>query len=127
MLRIQSGGGAAPFGSRYSSGRRATSFKTSSSSAAAVKPMTGHSMVPTLRDPSAPAQRTEAVYEMILRNSRFPEVLQGDIDAEVAAVEIGARRIRELCRRYGADTVEAAFQEPKAERAASPLPGPGLA
>ncbi len=31
----------------------------------AVKPMTGHSMVPTLRDPEAPAQRTEAVYEMI--------------------------------------------------------------
>ena len=31
----------------------------------AVKPMTGHSMAPTLRDPAAPAQRTEAVYEMI--------------------------------------------------------------
>ncbi len=31
----------------------------------AVKSMTGHSMVPTLRDPAAPAQRTEAVYEMI--------------------------------------------------------------
>jgi arylsulfatase A-like enzyme len=31
----------------------------------AVKPITGHSMVPTLRDPDAPAQRTEAVYEMI--------------------------------------------------------------
>jgi arylsulfatase A-like enzyme len=31
----------------------------------AVKPMTGHSMVPTLRDAQAPAQRTEAVYEMI--------------------------------------------------------------
>jgi arylsulfatase A-like enzyme len=31
----------------------------------AVKPMTGHSMVPTLRDADAPAQRTEAVYEMI--------------------------------------------------------------
>jgi len=55
--------------------------------------------------------RNEAVYEMILRNSRFPETLRGDIDAEVAAVEIGARRIRELCRRYGADTVEGAFKE----------------
>jgi len=31
----------------------------------AVKPMTGHSMVPTVRDAEAPAQRTEAVYEMI--------------------------------------------------------------
>jgi arylsulfatase A-like enzyme len=31
----------------------------------AVKPMTGTSMVPTLRSAGAPAQRTEAVYEMI--------------------------------------------------------------
>lgn len=31
----------------------------------ATKPMTGVSMVPTLLDPDAPAQRTEAVYEMI--------------------------------------------------------------
>jgi arylsulfatase A-like enzyme len=31
----------------------------------AVKPMTGRSMVPTLRSAEAPAQRTEVVYEMI--------------------------------------------------------------
>lgn len=52
----------------------------------------------------------EGVYDMILRNSRFPETIRGDIDAEVAAVEIGARRIQEVCRRYGTGTVEAAFR-----------------
>ena len=52
----------------------------------------------------------EAVYELILRNSRFPENLRGDIDAEVAALTIGAERIKELCRRYGRETVTAAFE-----------------
>jgi len=55
--------------------------------------------------------RNEAVYDLILRNTRFPETLRGDIDAEVAAVDVGARRIEELCMRYGVDTVEAAMVE----------------
>jgi N-methylhydantoinase B len=55
--------------------------------------------------------RNDGVYEMILRNSRFPEKLQGDIDAEVAATELGVRRLQDLCRRLGPDTVEAAFEE----------------
>ena len=55
--------------------------------------------------------RNDAVYEMILRNSRFPEKLRGDIDAEVAATELGVRRLQDLCRRLGPDTVEAAFEE----------------
>lgn len=52
----------------------------------------------------------EAVYDVILRNSRFPEILRGDIDAEVAALEIGVQRMKDLCRRYGVETVEAAFE-----------------
>ena len=46
---------------------------------------------------------------MILRNSRFPESLRGDIDAEIAACRLGAERLQGLCGRYGKDTVAACF------------------
>lgn len=53
----------------------------------------------------------EGLYDIILRNSRFPEDLRGDIDAFVGANEIIRRRVVELCERFGGDTVEAAFYE----------------
>jgi N-methylhydantoinase B len=52
----------------------------------------------------------EGLYKVILRNTRFPENLRGDIDAEVAALSIGVERITDLCRRFGVATVEAAFE-----------------
>lgn len=52
----------------------------------------------------------QALYEVILRNSRFPASLRGDIDAEVAACRMGATRLTELCRRYGRETVAEAFE-----------------
>lgn len=53
--------------------------------------------------------RNEDAWKIILRNSRFPDDLRGDIDAFVGATRIIQRRVEELCRRYGTDTVEAAF------------------
>ncbi|NNL85432.1 MAG: hydantoinase B/oxoprolinase family protein, partial [Myxococcales bacterium] len=53
----------------------------------------------------------EGLYEVLLRNSRFPEDLRGDIDSFVGANEIIRRRIVELCSRFGGDEVEAAFYE----------------
>ena len=41
------------------------------------------------------------LYDIILRNSRFPEDLRGDIDSFVGANEIIRRRIVELCERFG--------------------------
>lgn len=52
----------------------------------------------------------EAAFEIIARNSRLPEHLRGDIDAEIGACLVGSRRITELADRYGVDTLEAAFQ-----------------
>ena len=52
----------------------------------------------------------DALYTVILRNSRFPESLRGDIDAEIAACRLGADRLHGLCRRYGMDTVAACFE-----------------
>jgi N-methylhydantoinase B len=47
---------------------------------------------------------------VLVRNSRLPESLRGDLDAEVAACRMGAERIAELFRRYGRQTVEACFE-----------------
>lgn len=55
--------------------------------------------------------RNDGVYDMVLRNSRFADKLQGDLDAEVAATAVGVQRLQDLCRRLGPDTVEAAFEE----------------
>ncbi|HLZ27936.1 MAG TPA: hydantoinase B/oxoprolinase family protein [Chloroflexota bacterium] len=47
---------------------------------------------------------------VMVRNSRLPESLRGDLDAEVAACRMGAQRVTELFRRYGRQTVEACFE-----------------
>ena len=52
----------------------------------------------------------DAAFEIIARNSRLPEHLRGDIDAEIGACLVGSRRITELATRYGVETLEAAFQ-----------------
>jgi N-methylhydantoinase B len=52
-----------------------------------------------------------AAFEIIARNSRLPEHLRGDIDAEIGACLVGSRRVVELADRYGAETLEEAFQE----------------
>ncbi|UGS38306.1 hydantoinase B/oxoprolinase family protein [Capillimicrobium parvum] len=54
-------------------------------------------------------QRNEEAWKIILRNSRYPDDLRGDIDAFVGAARIIQRRVEELCRRYGTDVVEAGF------------------
>ncbi len=53
--------------------------------------------------------RNEDVWKVILRNSRYPDDLRGDIDAFVGATRIIQRRVVELCKRYGTDVVEAGF------------------
>jgi N-methylhydantoinase B len=47
---------------------------------------------------------------VMVRNSRLPDSLRGDLDAEVAACRMGAERIADLFRRYGRPTVEACFE-----------------
>jgi N-methylhydantoinase B len=43
----------------------------------------------------------DEVYRLILRNSRFPDLLQGDTKAMIAACRLGQQRLQELARRYG--------------------------
>jgi N-methylhydantoinase B len=47
---------------------------------------------------------------VIVRNSRLPDSLRGDLDGEVAACRMGAERIVDLFRRYGRAQVEACFE-----------------
>jgi N-methylhydantoinase B len=46
---------------------------------------------------------------LILANSRQPELVQGDMRAQIAATRMGVDRIGELCERFGADVVTGAF------------------
>ena len=45
----------------------------------------------------------EAAFRIITRNSRLSEHLAGDMDAEIGAARLGARRIVALAERYGVD------------------------
>ncbi|MDQ6774562.1 MAG: hydantoinase B/oxoprolinase family protein [Candidatus Dormibacteraeota bacterium] len=53
--------------------------------------------------------RNDDLYRVIVRNSRTPESFAGDLDSEVAACRMGARRLAGLFARYGQETVEACF------------------
>ncbi len=52
----------------------------------------------------------EAALKIMTRNSRMPESLAADLDAECAACLMGARRLGELFARYGRDAIEGAFE-----------------
>jgi N-methylhydantoinase B len=51
----------------------------------------------------------EAALKIMTRNSRMPESLAADLDAECSACLMGTRRLAELFERYGRATVEACF------------------
>ena len=65
-------------------------------------------MVPPIRlwDAGVP---NEAALKIMTRNSRMPDSLAADLDAECSACLMGARRLGEMFDRYGRDAVEACF------------------
>ena len=65
-------------------------------------------MVPPIKlwDAGVPNQ---AALTIMTRNSRMPDSLAADLDAECSACLMGARRMGELFDRYGTETVEACF------------------
>jgi N-methylhydantoinase B len=67
-------------------------------------------MVPPIRlwDQGVPNQ---AALTIMTRNSRMPESLAADLDAECSACLLGASRLAELFERYGCSAVEACFDE----------------
>jgi N-methylhydantoinase B len=65
-------------------------------------------MVPPIKLYDRGVPNREAI-KIITRNSRLPDHIAGDLDAECAAVSMGARRTAELFKRYGRTTVEGCF------------------
>ncbi len=67
-------------------------------------------MVPPIRlwDQGVP---NAAALRILTRNSRMPDSLAADLDAECSACLMGARRLAELYDRYGRDVVEACVDE----------------
>ncbi|MCC5576959.1 hydantoinase B/oxoprolinase family protein [Microtetraspora sp. AC03309] len=65
-------------------------------------------MVPPIKlwDQGVP---NRAALTIMTRNSRMPDSLAGDLDAECSACLMGSRRLGELFDRYGRDAVEACF------------------
>jgi N-methylhydantoinase B len=65
-------------------------------------------MVPPIKlwDQGVP---NDAALRIMTRNSRMPDSLAGDLDAECSACLMGGRRLGELFARYGRDAVEACF------------------
>jgi N-methylhydantoinase B len=53
----------------------------------------------------------EDIWELILANVRAPELLRGDMGAQLSAVRVAARRVQQLCARYGVDVVLAATRD----------------
>lgn len=55
-------------------------------------------------------KRNDEAFKIIRRNTRLPEILSADLDSEIQACIMGAKRMEELFQRFGTATVEACFQ-----------------
>ncbi len=53
----------------------------------------------------------DPLYRTIINNTRFPDDLRGDIDAEVMACRVGVRRFLGLLEMYGRELVDDALEE----------------
>ncbi len=51
------------------------------------------------------------VVRLLMRNSRQPEALRGDLQSQVGCTRVGAEKVKGLCDEYGMDTILTAFQE----------------
>lgn len=53
----------------------------------------------------------DTLVAMLRQNSRLPDTLMGDLNAQLAACNVGARRLQELADIYGTDLLMAIFDE----------------
>ncbi|MBM3573257.1 MAG: hydantoinase B/oxoprolinase family protein, partial [Alphaproteobacteria bacterium] len=51
------------------------------------------------------------VIDIVMANSRLPRSLYGDLNGQINALDLGARRLDQLLDEYGRDAVTAAFDE----------------
>lgn len=56
-------------------------------------------------------KRNDQVWHMLRTNIRLPDLVLGDMEAQIAASRIGAQRYLDLLERYGLETVTAASED----------------
>jgi N-methylhydantoinase B len=56
-------------------------------------------------------RRNDQVWHMVRDNIRIADLVVGDMNAQIAAAQIGAQRFLDLVRRYGRDTVSGAYED----------------
>jgi N-methylhydantoinase B len=56
-------------------------------------------------------KRNEAVWEIVRDNIRIPDLVVGDMNAQIAAAQIGAQRYLDLVNRYGRAIVRGAYED----------------
>lgn len=49
------------------------------------------------------------IVDILMRNTRLPQSAMGDLNGQLGALDLGAKRLNELLDEYGADTVKAAL------------------
>lgn len=55
-------------------------------------------------------QINQSLMDFILANTRFPDLVKGDLGAQIAACRTGENRYLALCKKYGADTIREAME-----------------
>src|SRR6266849_4633023 len=65
-------------------------------------------LLPPIKIVDGGAAQTD-IERIILANSRQPALMRGDVHAQIAVTQMGAARIKELCKRFDARTVADAF------------------
>lgn len=58
----------------------------------------------------AAGERNEEVFRIFTRNSRFPEIMKGDLNAILASCRLGKARMEEIFARFGAAATTGAFE-----------------
>ncbi len=66
--------------------------------------------IPALKFREA-GEYNETLVAILRLNSRLPDTLMGDLNAQLAACTVGGRRLQELADRYGPDFLMAVFEE----------------
>ena len=56
-------------------------------------------------------KRNDALWRMITDNVRVSDLVVGDMDAQIAACHVGARRLLDLVERYGLATLTSAIED----------------
>jgi len=56
-------------------------------------------------------ERNDAVYDIVVANTRMPDITRGDMQAQKSSMDVGAQRVVEVYDRYGIDTVTQAIYD----------------